>query len=170
MKKEIIGLFCGLLLLASCNSDTKQIQQSAQGYLEALGNYRPADARPYATEQTCNITLNFFEKLVAHTDTAVYANNMPATITLGNITMDDTSAQVAYHKSTPSTQQDGTVNLVKRDGKWLVDQVIQVPGLMQAIMDTAAAAPAFDQETIEEMRRNGPHKASEMTMQPKVTN
>lgn len=167
MKKRTLTLLCGILLMASCGSDTKQIQQSAQGYLEALGNYRPTDARPYATEQTCDITLNFYEKLLTHTDSAVYANNMPATITLGDITLADTTADVSYHKSTPSTQQDGTVHLVKRDGKWLVDQVIQVPGIMNAIMDTAAAAPAFDQETIEEMRRNGPHKATEMTPQPK---
>ena len=109
------------VLLAGCSNDDKQIRAAAQGYLDAMGNYRPADARPYATEETCNVTLAFFEMLMQHTDPSVYANNIPATITLGDITIaEDTLATVAFHKHTPSKEQDGEVTLVCRDGQWRV--------------------------------------------------
>jgi len=155
MKKTFI-LLCGLLLLAACNSDNKEISTVAQGYLDAMGNYKPSEARPYSTQQTCDVTLSFFEKVMAQTDPAVYANNMPATITLGEIVIEDTLAEVTFHKSTPSTEQDGTLHCVKRDGKWLVNEVIVIPGLVQAAVDTTIGSRTFDEKTIEEMRQNGP--------------
>lgn len=159
MKRRPI-LFCGILLgglmlLASCNNDNKEIQKVAQGYLDAMGNYKPAEARPYSTQRTCDVTLNFFENVMAQTDSSVYADNMPATITLGEITIQDSLAEVAYHKSTPSTEQDGTLHCVKRDGKWLVDEVIFVPAMIESAMDTTIQSRTFDDETIEEMRKNG---------------
>ena len=118
------------MLLTACANDKEQIRQCAQGYLDAMGNYRPTEARQYSTQQTCDVTLAFFERVMEFTDSSVYANNIPAEITIGEITItDDTTATVNFHKSTPSTQQDGTINLVKREGKWLVDLVLNVPNL-----------------------------------------
>ncbi len=140
------------VLLAGCSNDDKQIRAAAQGYLDAMGNYRPADARPYATEETCNVTLAFFEMLMQHTDPSVYANNIPATITLGDITIaEDTLATVAFHKHTPSKEQDGEVTLVCRDGQWRVHQVIEVPDMLKG----GESPRTFSKEQIEEMRRNG---------------
>jgi len=156
-------LLGGLMLLASCSNDTKQIQTVAQGYLDAMGNYKPAEARPFSTQQTCDITLSFFEDVVEQTDPSVYADNMPATIELGEITIQDTVAEVAYHKHTPSTEQDGTLHCVKRDGKWLVNEVIAVPGLIRQAVDTTAASRTLDDETIEELRKNG-RQGSSMQM------
>lgn len=138
------------LLLAGCSNDDKQIRTAAQGYLDAMGNYRPTDARPYATEETCNVTLAFFEKMMQYTNPSVYANNIPATITLGDITMEeDTLATIAFHKHTPSMEQDGKIQLVRREGHWLVDQVIDIPG----ILNPGNEPRTFTQEQIEEMRR-----------------
>lgn len=123
-------LLSTILLLAACSNDQEQIKQCAYGYLDAMGNYRPTEARNYATQQTCDITLAFFEMIMQHTDSSVYSNNIPAEITIGDITItDDTTATAAFHKSTPTVQQDGTVNLVKRQGRWLVHQVLNVPDL-----------------------------------------
>ena len=128
--KQITILLTAVLLFTACTNDEEQIAHSAQGYLEAMGNYRPTEARQYATQQTCDVTLAFFERVMEFTDSSVYANNIPAEITLGNIVIaDDTTATVDYHKSTPSTQQDGTVHLAKRDGTWLVNEVLNVPQL-----------------------------------------
>lgn len=126
-------MLAAALLFTACANDQEQIKQSAQGYLDAMGNYRPADARPYSTQQTCDVTLAFFEHIMQFTDSSVYSNNIPAEITIGDITItDDTTATAAFHKSTPSVQQDGTINLVKRQGRWLVHQVLNVPQLPQA--------------------------------------
>ena len=138
------------VVLAGCSNDDKQIRTAAQGYLDAMGNYRPADARPYATEETCNVTLAFFEKMMQHTDPSVYANNIPATITLGDITIEeDTLATVAFHKHTPSKEQDGEIELVRRNGQWQVHQVIEIPNLLNA----GEKPRTFTKEQIEEMRR-----------------
>ena len=112
MKRFILipSLLCAGLLMAACSSDEEKIKESAQGYLNALGNYRPAEARPYASAETCEKTLAFYEALMKYTDSSVFKNNIPATIALGEIDYsDDTSATVAFHKSTPITEQDGTL-------------------------------------------------------------
>lgn len=118
------------VLLTACANDEEQIRQCAQGYLDAMGNYRPTEARQYATQQTCDVTLAFYERVIEVTDPNVYKDNMPAEITIGDITIaDDTTATAAFHKSTPTTQQDGSIDLVKRDHKWQVHQVLNVPQL-----------------------------------------
>lgn len=130
MKRFILipSLLCAGLLMAACNSDEEKIKESAQGYLNALGNYRPAEARPYASVETCEKTLAFYEALMNYTDSSVFKNNIPATITLGEISYsNDTSATVAFHKSTPITEQDGTLHMVKRGRKWLAHEVIGFP-------------------------------------------
>lgn len=130
MKRFILipSLLCAGLLMAACSSDEEKIRESAQGYLDALGNYRPAEARPYASVETCEKTLAFYEALMNYTDSSVFKNNIPATITLGEIDYsNDTSATVAFHKSTPITEQDGTLHMVKRGRKWLAHEVIGFP-------------------------------------------
>lgn len=118
------------MLLSACANDEEQIRQCAQGYLDAMGNYRPTEARQYATQQTCDVTLAFYERVIEVTDPNVYKDNMPAEITIGDITIaDDTTATAAFHKSTPTTQQDGSIDLVRRDHKWQVHQVLNVPQL-----------------------------------------
>ena len=129
-KKNLLLTTAALILLTACANDKEQIAEVAQGYLDAMGNYRPTEARQYSTPQTCDVTLAFFERVLEFTDSSVYANNIPAEITLGDIVItDDTTATVDFHKSTPSTQQDGTIHLSKRDGTWLVNEVLNVPQL-----------------------------------------
>lgn len=129
MKKTNIW-FAALIaigLLQACGGE-KQLKEYAQGYLDAMGNYRPAEARPYASVETCEKTLAFYEALMNYTDSSVFKNNIPATIALGEISYsNDTSATVAFHKSTPITEQDGTLHMVKRGRKWLAHEVIGFP-------------------------------------------
>lgn len=162
MKKTyyIIAALC-LTLCAACANDAEKIAQSAQGYLNAMGNYRPSEARPFATEETCNTTLEFYEHILKNTNPQVYANNMPAEITLGEISINDTLATVAFHKSTPSTQQDGSLNLVKRKGKWLAHEIIKVPA---ALNPNTEKNRKITEEEIAEMRRNGSHSEDEFQL------
>lgn len=157
--KRFISLSLAVIATAafSACSNKSEIEKTAKGYLEALGNYHVSDARPYATEKTCNITLDFFDTLMAHTDPSVYANNIPATITIGEITMtSDTSASVAYHKSTPSAEQDGTLNVIKSNKKWLVEQIIEIPPTIRQLTsgDTTPHPRTFTKEQIRQMRKN----------------
>lgn len=132
-KKHIVGLCASFLFLGvACSHNTTEIRTVAQGYLDAMGNYRPTDARAYASKETCEITLTFYESMLQHTDSAVYKGNIPATITLGEVKVtEDTIATVDFHKSTPASEQDGTLHLLRRDGHWQVHEVIAVPKILQ---------------------------------------
>ncbi len=130
MKKMKTIAACCLLaaLLTACSSDKDEIETTAYGYLDAMGNYRPTEARPYATQETADVTLSFYEEMLTHTDPSVYANNIPAEITIGQITVQDSTATAAFHKSTPTVQQDGEIRLVKRNDRWLVHEVLDISG------------------------------------------
>lgn len=139
------------VLLSGCGNEEKEIRAAAQGYLDAMGNYRPTEARAYATEETCDVTLAYFEMLMQYTDSSVYANNMPATITLGDIVMEEDSlATVAFHKHTPIKEQDGTVEVLRRNGEWRVHQVIEIPPMLRVGGTEPRTLP---KEVIEELRK-----------------
>lgn len=146
-----------LLVLCACGSDKKQIEQAAYGYLNAMGNYRFDEARPYATRQTCETTIDFFNSIMPHTDTAYIVSNTPAEITIKSVhKTSDTTAYALFHKSTPITQQDDTLQLVKSDGQWLANVVIVVPQI-------------FNVDTTHHQRRITPEMAREMKRVPAGT-
>lgn len=162
MKNIRLSILAVLAILASaCQSDSQKITTAAQGYLDAMGNYKPSEARPFATEQTCQSTLAFYEKIMENVDPSIYANNIPATITLGEMVIDDTIATVAYHKSTPTVEQDGNLTLVKRNKTWLVSEVINVPAVLNP--NVKKESHKFSDEEIAEMRKNGAHSDSTFT-------
>lgn len=98
------------------------IRQAAQGYLDAVGNYRFADAAPYASQLTREQTLPTFGRIMQRADTAYTNANQPATITLGGISMVDRhTARIAYHKHTPITEQDDSLTVVREEGRWLAE-------------------------------------------------
>lgn len=157
----IILAIASMVLAASCQSDRKQIKESAQGYLDAMANYKPTEARPYATEETCNSYIEFAEWIVTNSDPKVYANNIPAEVTLGKMRIEDSCAAVAFHKSTPTTQQDDSIYLVKKDGKWLVEVIVEVPDILRG----KAQPRTFTKEQIAEMRKNGKKNVEKMEVE-----
>lgn len=138
--------------MSACSKDKRQINEAAYGYLYALGNYRPNEARPYATTETAEVTLAFWERVMEHTDPSVYANNIPAEITIKEVRIVDTTAIAEFHKQTPSTEQDGEVNLVKRNNKWFVHEILDISN--NPIMKEGAGKKRFSSEEIKQMRRN----------------
>ena len=129
---KTVVIASALLLLASCNKDDRAIRKTAQGYLDAMGNYQIEAAEPFATEETRTKTLHFVEKIIMPiTDTNYINSNRPATITLGDITYtSDTTATIAFHKKTPIKEEDGTLDLVKRNDTWQAQVLINVPQLL----------------------------------------
>lgn len=111
-----------MLTMAACNSDRRQIENTARCYLDAMGNYRIDDAIPYSTAYTRQNTLPLAKKLTEHCDPAYIQSNTPAEITIrGSRQLTDTSARVYYHKHTPITEQEDSLTLFLEDGQWLVD-------------------------------------------------
>ncbi|MDO4216789.1 MAG: hypothetical protein Q4D03_01285 [Bacteroidales bacterium] len=129
----ILTLF--IIFFSSCNNDDKAIRKTAQGYLDAMGNYQIEAAEPYATEETRNQTLRFVkENILPKTDTNYINSNRPASITLGEITYTtDTTATIAFHKSTPIKEDDGTLDLVKRNNQWQAQVIINVPSILRPV-------------------------------------
>lgn len=125
---SILMLAAALAAATSCTNPTKEIEAAAQGYLDAMGNYRIDDAAPYASRETREKTIPTFNFIMAHTDTAYVNSNRPATITIGSTRMlSDTTARVYYHKSTPIKEVDDSVNVILEEGQWLVDFVAVLP-------------------------------------------
>ena len=132
--KRILFLVISVLLLAvSCgNNPQKEIEKNAYGYLDAMGNYRIDDAKPYASTPTCERTLDVLQKyIMPKTDTNYIISNTPATIDiLGVELLSDTTAVVSYSKTTPLQVQSGKLDMVKEDGRWCAEVIIALPPIM----------------------------------------
>lgn len=123
-----------LFLLVGCNNTAKEIEKVAYGYLDAMGNYRIEDARPYASKKTCENTLEVLQKsLMPKVDTNYIKSNTPATIEiLGVEVLSDTTAVVNYKKTTPITvQNDGRLDMIKEDGRWSAEVIIALPPIVE---------------------------------------
>ena len=120
-------------LLMSCKSEKSLIEQSAMGYLTAMGNYKISEAEPYATEETIENTLHAIEKyIMPNLDSNVIKQNTPATIEITDIKiLNDTTAEVSYKKTTPLQVQGGKLDMVKRDKEWKAQVSIQIPDALK---------------------------------------
>ncbi len=126
MKK--IVLLLSVLCLMACNSETKEIRQVAYDYCMATANYRIDDAEQYCTEETSKSTLVMARYLISLVDTSFIASNTPAEITIEKVERtSDTTAVVTYHNTTPLKSYSNTVDLLRRDGRWLVHLPLTAP-------------------------------------------
>lgn len=164
--RTIIAITISFVSAACTNSPTKEIEAAAQGYLDAMGNYRIDEAAPYATQQTREKTIPAFNFIMEHSDSAYINSNKPATITIHNTRMlSDTSARVYYHKSTPIKEVDDSVDLLLEEGQWLVDVQVNLPSM--STTPKRKTTPAVDPSTIrrvpltaaqlDSLRRRQPH-------------
>ena len=120
MKKVLISLSLGMLLLVACNGEKREIKRVATAYLQAMGDYQKADAAPFATKETQEQTLKVvMESVMPYVDTNYINSNRPSKITIKSIEMvSDTEAVVLFHKSTPITEVDGDLQMRKRLDGW----------------------------------------------------
>ncbi|MBQ2538899.1 MAG: DUF4878 domain-containing protein [Bacteroidales bacterium] len=131
MKKIVFTLTLSLFaaLACSCGNEEGRVEKAAYKYLDAIGNYDFDRAWDYATEETQKSTLTLFRDVIMPTTDMEYVNsNRPAKITISQVSItDDTCAEAFFHESTPIQEQEGSITLRKRDGKWLVHLPIEVP-------------------------------------------
>lgn len=125
--RRVILLTMAALTLWGCNSNENQIRKIAYGYLDAMGNYRIAEAYPYATPETQEGTLRYVEQnIMPLIDSAdLFSKETPAKITIKKVTMtSDTTATVEFQKSTPTSEKTNSINLVKRGEQWMVNVIL----------------------------------------------
>ena len=146
MKTVPVFAAMALMIFYGCKDNGRsEIEQAAYGYLDATANYRFEDARHYASPQTCEVTLAFFDRLMTKVDSSVIKRNTPAEITIKKSEQtSDTTAYVLFHKTTPKKTQDDTLQMVRTDGRWLAHVVITVPKLPG--LDTTAHKRKINRE------------------------
>lgn len=126
------------ITLCACNNEKREVERISLGYLDAMGNYRLDEAKPFATQRTVDVTLDFYRRLMPMIDSAYLAANTPAVVSIRKVQMlTDTTAIALFHKSTPASSVDDTLHLLKEDGQWLVHEVIVIPPMF--VTDTAVA-------------------------------
>lgn len=143
--KRILFIAAVALLFTACNSEERQIEKAAYGYLDAMGNYRIDDAEPFASQETRERTLPFVKNtLIPMTDTAYIQANQPATIVIDSVhILCPDTAKIVYTKTTPIKTLNGTIYMVKEEGQWLayvplvLPESVSVP-LPQENSDTTA--------------------------------
>ena len=128
MKQNItLALLATVLLLTACASDEEKIEKVAYKYSYAMANYDVDGAEKYATPETVETTLNTARGLLTIVDTNYIKSDTPASIEITNIQIvDDTSAVVTYHKTTPIKDFSSTLDVRKRHGRWLAHSPIPV--------------------------------------------
>lgn len=71
--------------------------------------------------------------------------NTPAEITITGVDIiDDTTAIVSFHKSTPIQEQDGTLDMHKRGNRWLAHVLINLPPLIKDTQNDTLQFPKRD--------------------------
>lgn len=124
MRKTVI-ITLAALALVSCRQNTyseEEIRANALGYLQAVGDYHFDEATPYCTRQTRENTLPTFNYLLEHADTAFVNANRPSVFSIHKVNkINDTTARVHYHKSTPIKEMDDSLTVLYEEGHWLAD-------------------------------------------------
>lgn len=114
--------------MCACNNEEKEIERVSQGYLTAMANYRLDEAKPYATQRTVDVTLDFYRLLLPMVDSTYLAANTPAEITIREVQRrSDSTAIALFRKTSPASTVEDTVHLLKENGQWLVHEVIVIP-------------------------------------------
>ena len=119
MKKSVCACVI-LLLLVACNSEMRRIELAANDYLMAVSLYDLDGAESYCTEETSKTTLVIGRYLMAYTDSSFFEQDKPVTIDITDVRCTtDTTATVHFHKVTPIKDITDSLEMRKRDGKWL---------------------------------------------------
>ena len=127
--KRCLGLLLLLIMSmsfwASCDNDKNGIISAAYGYCMATSQYDFEEAEQYCTMETQNTTLLVAKDVMSMLDTGYVTKDSPVSIEiLSTVEKSDTLALAIYHKITPIKDFTDTLELRKRNGKWLVHSPI----------------------------------------------
>ena len=117
---HVLVLVISMRFLVSCNRGSDEIRDVAFEYCLATSEYRFDDANSFCTDETKNTTLLVAKNIVALLDTAYYEKDAPVKIEIISVvSTSDTSAYAVYHKKTPIKDYTDTLEMRKRDDRWL---------------------------------------------------
>ncbi|MBQ9639772.1 MAG: hypothetical protein IJV22_09500 [Bacteroidales bacterium] len=118
----------------SPSANYNDVAEIAELYLTAMGNYKFDDAKPFATQETCEQTIDFYaQTLLPNTDSNFIAQCTPATVRIDAVSNRDTSADISFTKFSPCDTVHGHLSMRKRNGQWRAHVVIRVPDMMRVV-------------------------------------
>ncbi len=134
MQYTLLGVVvCTLCMASTCRTQQKKSKEEqalridAQGYLDAMANYRFDDAIPYASQETCESTIPLFHAILASTDSSFLKDYTPATIQIDSVHLYDSTATVFFTKSMPLGTRRQELDMICRAGTWQAHVITQTP-------------------------------------------
>ena len=156
-KKHISTLIVLTALFGGCTSTQDLIEEVAYQYSFAMANYDIDQAEQYADNETRQTTIKTGRGFLTLIDTNYIKSDTPANIEIVNTEIiNDSTAIVTYHKTTPIKDFNGTVEVRHKDGKWLVHSPTRVRNevLPESIEKNLSSSDStFDSEQNKEMRQ-----------------
>lgn len=130
MRRQVI-LCLACAFLASCGN--KEIKNAAYDYNYAVANYKFDEAVQYCTEETNNTTLEMVRYFMQFVDSSYIKSDTPAEIDIVSVKqLSDTTAYAVYHKHTPIKDFSDTMEMRKREGRWLAhDPIVKKDSIAQ---------------------------------------
>lgn len=120
-----------LLLACSCMSTEREVRNVAQHYLDATSRYDVPDACRFCTPETAKGLQMVNNTIMRNVDPEYIELNKQAKVKITSVTLtSDTTAVVAFRKRTPLANNDGDLDLVFRDGRWMANVDINIPPIL----------------------------------------
>jgi hypothetical protein len=143
MKKFLLSIaVLASVVVTSCGGGASDPKAVAKSFLEAQQKADYTTAKKFCTEETKTF-LDMLSSLGASVPDSIKKQEASAKLTLQDAKIDGDKATVAYSISNKPEPQ--SINLVKKDGKWLVAQS-KDPGA--AAPGTPVDAPATAEEAM----------------------
>lgn len=139
MQIKFFILLATIVFFFSCvNREEKtEIERVALGYIESTTNNDFDAASQYATKATQEVTFSYLRSLKRFVDSATLANSKKASFGVNDVKItSDTTALAIYHKKTSAKDYVDTLTMVKENGEWKVNLVIEIPPIMQMLADS----------------------------------
>ena len=123
----ILLLTASVILLAGCDRSERSARKVGYKYANAMANYQVEEAAQYATEETRNTTLVMAGHILQQLDENYIKSDTPAKVKIVKFShIDDTTAVMEFHKTTPIKDLNFPLLLRKRNGQWMVHDTIPV--------------------------------------------
>jgi hypothetical protein len=123
----LCALIVLLILCTNGKRDENRAKKVGYNYAFAMANYQVDEAAQYATPETKNTTLVLARNYTKAVGEEYIKSDTPAKLeTLDFTRLDDTTAIMNFHKTTPIKDLRFALLLRKRDGHWLAHDTIPV--------------------------------------------